>query len=142
MLAVSKFIPKGMGWIPDLPDPRDYTYRHKTVSDLLGEKLKRPRRRTLPASVHLRCGDDGESYFTDPDDQGSLNSSSACTVLSLVEYFERRVRGRTFEGSKRFLYKVTRYRQQKRLRVSGDTGVDLRTTLKELIQFGVPSEEV
>jgi C1A family cysteine protease len=62
-------------------------------------------------------------------------------VLGLVAYFERRVRGRTFEGSKLFLYKVTRNRLQKRFRVMGDTGADLRTTLKVLVQFGVPPEE-
>ena len=62
-------------------------------------------------------------------------------MLGLVEYFERRVRGRTFEGSTLFLYKVTRNRTQKRMRVMGDSGADLRTTLKVLVQFGVPPEE-
>jgi C1A family cysteine protease len=137
--AVSKFIPQGMGWIPDLPDPRDYTYRHKRVLPLL-HRLKRTSRKKLPDSVDLRCDDEGE-YFTPPVDQGPLNSSSACAAIGLVEYFERRVRGRTFEGSKLFLYKVTRNCLQKWLRVTGDTGADLRTTLKVLVRFGVPPEE-
>ncbi len=128
-----------MGWSPDLPDARDYTYRHDKVLKLL-RRLKRSRRKTLPNEVDLRRDDDGE-YFTPPEDQGPLNCSAACAVLGLVEYFERRVRGRTFEGSKLFLYKVTRNRLQKRLRVTGDTGADLRTTLKALVQFGVPPEE-
>ena len=129
-----------MGWIPDLPDARDYTCRHEEVVPLL-KRLKRSRRRKLPDEVDLRFGDEGEYFFTEPEDQGALNCSSTCAVLSVVEYFERRVRGRTFEGSKLFLYKVTRNRLQKWLRVTGDTGADLRTTLKALIQFGVPSEE-
>ncbi len=128
-----------MGWIPDLPNARDYTYRHDAVLHML-RSLKRSRRKTLPNEVDLRRDDDGE-YFTSPEDQGPLNCSATCAVLGLVEYFERRVRGRTFEGSKLFLYKVTRNRLQKRLRVMGDTGADLRTTLKVLVQFGVPSEE-
>jgi len=136
---VSKFIPKGIGWHPDLPDPRDYTYRHDEVLKLLCG-LKRTKRKTLPKHVDLRGDDEGE-YFTPPEDQGPLNCSAACAVLGLVEYFERRVRGRTFEGSRLFLYKVTRNRLHKRLRVMGDTGVDLRTTLKVLVQFGVPPEE-
>jgi C1A family cysteine protease len=136
---VSKFVPQGMGWIPDLPDARDYTYRHNKVLHLL-RRLKRSRRKTLPNQVDLRRDDEGE-YFTPPEDQGPLNCSSACAVLGLAEYFERRVRGRTFESSKLFLYKVTRNRLQKRLRVMGDTGADLRTTLKVLVQFGVPPEE-
>jgi C1A family cysteine protease len=138
-LAVSKFVPPAMGWIPDLPDARDYTYRHDEVLQLLG-RLKRSRRKTLPNEVDLRRDDDGE-YFSPPENQGPLNCSAACAVLGLVEYFERRVRGRTFEGSKLFLYKVTRNRLQKRLRVTGDTGADLRTTLKVLVHFGVPGEE-
>ncbi len=128
-----------MGWIPDLPDPCDYTYRHEAVLPLL-KGLKRSRRKNLPDKVDLRFGDEGEYFFTEPEDQGPLNCSSTCAVLSLVEYFERRVRGRTSEGSKLFLYKVTRNRLHKRLRVTGDTGADLRCTLKVLVQFGVPPE--
>ncbi|WP_419193677.1 C1 family peptidase [Kolteria novifilia] len=124
-----------MGWIPDLPDPRDYTHRQQDVHRRL-TKLKNLRRRRLPAAVDLRR-DEGGYYFTPPRDQGPLNASTAFAVLSLVEYFERRVCGRTFQGSSRFLYKVTR----NRLRMSGDTGADLRTTLKVLTQFGVPPEE-
>ena len=111
-LAVSKFVPQGMGWVPDLPDARDYTYRHDEVLQFL-RRLKRSRRKTLPNEVDLRRDEEGE-YFTPPEDQGPLNCSAACAVLGLVEYFERRVRGRTFEGSKLFLYKVARNRQQKR----------------------------
>jgi C1A family cysteine protease len=132
---VSNFIPQGLGWIPDLPDARDYTFRHPEVLPLL-LRLKRARRKTLPDEVDLRRDSEGE-YFTLPQDQGPLNSSSAFAVLSLVEYFERRIHGRTFDGSARFLYKVAR----NRLRKLGDTGADLRTNLKVLVQFGVPSEE-
>jgi C1A family cysteine protease len=128
-----------MGWIPDLPDPRDYTYRHEAIRPLL-ERLKRADHKKLPDEVDLRSDDEGE-YFSPPEDQGPLNCSSAFAVLSLVEYFERRVRGRTFEGSKLFLYKVTRNRLHKQRRVTGDTGADLRTTLKTLVEFGVPPEE-
>lgn len=124
-----------MGWIPDLPDARDYTWRHDAVLPLL-QRLKRPRRSTPPDEVDLR-GDGEAEYLTSPHDQGPLNCSAACAVLSLIEYFERRIRAHTFEGSKLFLYKVTR----NRLRLTGNTGVDLRTTFKVLVQFGVPMEE-
>lgn len=135
---MSKFIPQGMGWIPDLPDPRDYTYRHKEILPLL-QQLK-PSSGELPDEVDLRHGDEGEVFFTDVEDQGPLNSSTAFAVLSLMEYFERRVHGRTFDGSKLFLYKVTRNLRNKQARVTGDTGADLRTTLKALRRFGVPDE--
>lgn len=129
-----------MGWHPDLPDPRDYTFRHARVLPLLLTLLERTERNELPRQVDL-CRDEHGEYFTPPGDQGPLNCSCAFALLSLFEYFERRGRGRTFEGSRRFLYEVTRQRIHRRLRATGDTGADLRTTLKELVQFGVPSEE-
>ena len=143
---VSKFIPKGMGWIPDLPDPRDFTYRSSAVLPLLA-RLKRSQCNTLPDEVDLR-GDEEAEYFTAVEDQGPLNSSAAFAVLSLIEYFERRVNGQTFELSKLFLYKVTRNLRQKRPANSmgshsaDDTGADLRTTLKALTLVGAPPEEI
>lgn len=108
---MSHLIPHRLGWIPDLPDPRDYTLRHTAVLSLL-EQLKLSRQKPLPDFVDLRCDDEGE-YFTQPEDQGPINSSTAFAVLSLVEYFERRTLGRAFKRSKRFLYKVTRNLRQR-----------------------------
>lgn len=151
-------IPRGLGWIPDLPDPRDYTLRHKSVLLLL-DQLKQLPQECVPDFVDLRCDDEGK-YFTQPEDQGPIRSSAAFSVLSLVEYFERRTRGRAFRGSKRFLYKVTRNLRQRQPIVGhiqhpaylqqsptishsiGDTGADLRTTLQVLATIGVPSEEI
>ena len=42
-----------MGWIPDLPDPRDYTHGHEAVLPLL-KRLKRSQRKELPDEVDLR----------------------------------------------------------------------------------------
>lgn len=139
MLAVFSFIPQGMGWIPDLPDPRDYTYRHEAVASLL-ERLKSSPAASLPEEVDLRRDDDAV-YFSPPQDQGPLNCSASFAVLSLIEYFERRILGKTFDGSARFLYKITRKRRNKLYLVSGDTGADLRTTFKALLSTGVPPEE-
>ncbi len=137
---MSAFNPPGMGWLPDLPDPRDYTCRSEAVLPLL-KTLGRSSREGTPNEINLCQGDEGESFFSAPADQGMSNCSSTCAVLGLIEYFERRICGRTFDGSRRFLYKITRFRMQPRLRLIGDTGADLRTTLKMLVQFGVPSEE-
>jgi hypothetical protein len=85
-----------MGWIPDSPDPRDHTFRHEAVLALL-ERLELLRRKSLPNEVDLRRDDEGE-YFTPPEDQKPLNCSVAFAILSLVEYFERRVRGQNVRG--------------------------------------------
>ena len=136
---MSKFIPSGMGWRPDLPDPRDYTPWQKRVLPLL-RHLKRRRGKSYPKKVDIRRDADGD-YFTPPEDQGPLGCSSAWSVLSLIEYFERRCCGRTFEGSALFLYKVARNLARQQNRVTGDTGSDLRTTLKAVARFGVPGEQ-
>lgn len=150
---VTTFVPQGMGWLPDLPDARDYTFRHPQVLELLRALQAAPDASSAD-QVDLRCDCEGE-YFNEPRNQGSLNSSTAFAVLSLVEYFERRLHGRTFEGSARFLYKVTRNILQKRAclgepfhdahssawQLESDTGSDIRTALKVLTRFGVPPED-
>jgi hypothetical protein len=70
-----------MGWIPDLPDPRDYTFRHEAVLSLL-KRLKRPRRKSLPDAVDLRRDDECE-YFTESQNKGPLNCSSTFAPLVL-----------------------------------------------------------
>ena len=55
----------------------------------------------------------------------------------MLEYFERRAFGRHVDASRLFLYKVTR----DLMRVTGDTGAYLRTTMGSLALFGVPPEE-
>lgn len=134
---MAKFVPQGLGWIPDLPDPRDYTRGHNEIL-----RDRHPNNSgEIPDEVDLRYGDEGESFFTGVESQGLLNSSTAFAVLSLIEYFERR-EGRTFNGSKLFLYKVTRNLRSKKGNGGADTGADLRTTFKALIQFGVPPEDL
>jgi C1A family cysteine protease len=136
---MSKFIPQGMGWIPDLPDTRDFSVGHEAIQCLLRNLSPSPLTQ-VPDEVDLRFGDEGEIFLTEPHDQGHLQSSTAFAILSLVEYFERRVRARTFDGAALFLYKITRNLRNKQAKVSGDTGADLRTTCKALQQFGVPDE--
>lgn len=137
-----EFSPQGMGWIPDFPDPRDYIYQHPQVLPLL-RSLKQPTTQQVPREVDLRTGDEGEQFFSNAEHQGELNSSSAFAALSLVEYFERRILGKTFSGSKLFLYKVARnLRWDGAAQAEADVGIDLRTTLRALQRFGVPIEAI
>ena len=138
-IAMAKFVPRGFGWQPDLPDGRDYTFRHSEVQRLI-LKLPPMLESEQPDSVDLRCDCDAE-YFAEVDDQKELNASSAFSALASVEYFERRIAGRTYDGSRLFLYQATRHRIAKAGRELADSGADLRTTLKVLNQVGVPPEE-
>jgi C1A family cysteine protease len=128
-----------MGWIPDLPDPRDFTFSNHAVLSQL-RRLNRSLGKTSPPAIDLRADSEG-MYFSTPPDQGPLNCSSAFAVLSLTEYFERRIKGKTFDGSCLFLYKVTRNRIGRGPRAVSDSGADLRSTIKAMLHFGVPPEE-
>ena len=129
-----------MGWIPDPPDPRDFTLRHDAILSRL-RRLTRGPQKKLPDRVDLCRGDEGEFFFLETFDQGKLNSSSTFAVLSLFEYFERRIRGRTFEGSNLFLYQVACKYSQTRSVQASDSGTDLRTAIRIFRQFGVPPED-
>ena len=122
---------RGMGWVRSLPDLRDYLPSTQSVSEKLGQ-LRRPltAQSERPAEVDLR------EYFPAVYDQQQLNTSAVQACVGLVEYFERRAKGKTIEPSRLFLYMVAR----KLLGWKGDTGVDLRSVLKVMKTFGIPEE--
>ena len=138
---------QGMGWLPDLPDIRDFNSETNEVSSKLKslgqtESIKdmlvrvsneKPKKAPLPipASKDLRL------FFSPIEDQLNLGSCTAHAGVGLVEYFERRAYGKHIDASRLFLYKVTR----NLLFWTGDTGAYLRTTMKALTLFGIPPEE-
>ncbi len=121
---------RGMGWIPDYPDFRDYTEETEEVRSVLGV-AKGIKAKSLPASVDLR------EWCSPVEDQGSLGSCTAHAGTGLIEYYERKAFGRHIDASRLFLYKVTR----NLMKMKGDTGAYLRTTMGAMVLFGVPPEE-
>jgi C1A family cysteine protease len=119
----------GMGWIPDYPDFRDYTEKTKEVKSVLGS-TGLDRRRGLPPSVDLR------EWCSPIEDQGMLGSCTAHAGVGVIEYYERKSFGRHIDASRLFLYKVTR----NLMKMKGDTGAYLRTTMGAMVLFGVPPE--
>ncbi|HEX5169360.1 MAG TPA: C1 family peptidase [Cyclobacteriaceae bacterium] len=137
---------KGMGWLRDMPDFRDYNINtelddvsknriskgvKRSVKKMADELnvLKAPA--TLPASVNL------VAWFSPVEDQSSLGSCTANAGVGIVEYFERRAFGHHLDASRLFLYKATR----NLLNWTGDTGAYLRTTMEALTVFGVCPEK-
>ena len=120
----------GMGWLPDYPDLRDYTEKTEGVRKVLGptglSKVK-----GLPASVDLR------QWCSPVEDQKSLGSCTANAGVGVIEYYERKSFGRYTNASRLFLYKVSR----NLMKMSGDTGAFLRTTMGAMVLFGTPPEE-
>ena len=119
------------GWLPPTPDSRDYSPSHPKVMEL-GDKLGlRQEEDGLPFSVDLR------QWCTPIEDQGYIGSCTAQAAVSIVEYFQKKAFGKYFNGSRRFVYKMTRKLSQE----EGDCGAQLRRALGALAIFGVPDEK-
>jgi C1A family cysteine protease len=120
----------GMGWIPDYPDIRDYTENTEEIKSML-KKSYYSRSKKLVERVDLR------EWCSDIEDQGMLGSCTAHAGVGLIEYYERKCFGKHIEASRLFLYKVTR----NLMKLKGDTGAYLRTTIGAMVLFGVPPEK-
>jgi C1A family cysteine protease len=128
---MSHFEPRGLGWLPSLPDFRDFA-ADAAPADAWLEQLRAAGASPSPRSTSVDLRD----YFVDVDDQLSLNSSTAHACAGLVEYFERRAHGRLLRPSRLFLYQNT----LKLAGLTGNAAVDLRTTLKAMVRCGLPPE--
>ncbi len=123
----------GTGWIPPMPDLRDYTPETKEIVQIvkkLGIKENKIPK-ALPSSVDLR------QWCSPVENQGSLGSCTANAAAGVIEYYERRAHGKHINASRLFIYKATR----DLMRVTGDTGAWLRNTMGALTLTGVAPEK-
>ena len=122
----------GTGWLPPLPDLRDYT---ESMGDIpkMAEKLgiSQKSKVSLPTSVDLR------EHFSPVENQLNIGSCTAHAAIGVVEYVQKRAYGNHIEGSRLFVYKVTR----NLMGVTGDTGGWLRNTMGALALCGVAPEK-
>lgn len=124
----------GTGWLPPLPDLRDYTDAEPEIAPMakkLGLAATKKSQPAIPASVDLRA------WCSPVENQKGLGSCTAHAGVGVVEYFQRRAFGKHIEGSRLFVYKATRNLMQ----VTGDTGAWLRNTMGALSLCGVPDEK-
>lgn len=123
----------GTGWLPPLPDLRDYTDEHLMIAPIVKQLAPHPAKRIkgLPSNVDLRAD------FPRVENQGSINSCSAHAAMGLVEYSERRSSGKYIGGSRLFVYKTAR----DLMGVVGDTGAYLRDSMGAIVMFGLPPEK-
>jgi len=127
-----------LGWIPDLPDFRDYSMmrfapdkKSKPESDdNFLFQLKKTLQKEIPSKVDLT------QYCSEVEQQGDIGSCTAHAGISLVEYYEKRNYGSFVPASRLFLYKVTR----NFMKLTGDTGANPRSTMAAMVLFGTPPE--
>jgi len=124
---MTDFSPHGLGWQPDLPDPRDWTVGAEEAAAYLGDL---PPKTARPERVDWR------EYCGEPVDQRQLRASSAFACAGLLQYFERRASGKLIEPSPMFVYKTARRLSH----FEGNSPVGLRTAWKAVVRFGAPPE--
>jgi C1A family cysteine protease len=139
---------KGKGWRKDFPDFRDNTPSTtklspkqeargavKPVSEVLKGLLDNASRRSRTATLSSKT--DLRQWCSPIEDQGQLGSCTAHAGVGLYEYFERRAFGKYIDGSRLFLYKVSR----NLLKWEADDGAYLRTTMGAMAMFGIVPEK-
>lgn len=148
----------GLGYHPDLPDWRDFnTFADTETSQMERKKIERIRaflakkRKTVSVGDSLRhagrsatepsvkrfhLGDDSGFPLPPVEDQGRFQSCTANAVISMVEFLFHACTGEQRDFSRHFLYHNTR----RLLGWEGDSGGQIRATIKALRVFGVLPE--
>jgi len=134
---------RGLGWLRDYPDWRDYSPTSRDLTPPTGED------RTVPQLLNqvgvqepkpqsdLKPDVDLRDRFSPIEDQRHLGSCTANAGAGILEYFELNAKGRYLDASRLFLYKATR----DLMGATGDTGAFLRNTMQAMVTFGVCPEQ-
>lgn len=107
-----------LGWIPDVPDQRDLTYK-------VGKPM------ILPLSVDLR------SQMPPVYDQGDLGSCTANAIAAAFEYSQVKGGRADFMPSRLFIYYEERKMEGT---IESDAGAMIRDGVKAINKIGVVSE--
>ncbi len=111
----------GYGWVPDLPDRRDFLYG-----------AVRPVPAVLPPSVDLR------SICSPVENQGQLGSCTANALVGALEFLERKDKVPFVDLSRLFIYFNERVIEHS---AKSDSGAMLRDGMKTLAKQGVCTEK-
>jgi C1A family cysteine protease len=123
--------PAGTGWLPPMPDLRDYPTFHPEIKAFNRKLGLSGTKKARSTSVDLR------QWCSRLRTSSAWDRAQPTAGAGVVEYYERRAFGNHIEASRLFLYKTTRNLMQ----VEGDTGAWLRATMGSLVLFGVPAEK-
>jgi len=127
----------GLGWVPDLPDIRDFFPGQESFNAESKETQEFFKKKKLlddsGAGTSTIIPDDDFSII---EDQDTLGSCTANAAVGLIEYYQKKTQGKYIDMSRLFLYKATR----NLMGVTNDTGAHLRTTMLAMRLFGSPPE--
>ncbi len=125
----------GTGWLPPMPDMRDYTAEHEKIAPMIAQMgigaLKGDAAPKLTANV------DSRASCSEIRNQGALGSCTAHAACAMLEYCENRAFSKHIDVSRLYVYKTSR----DLLQVTGDTGAWLRTAMAALVLLGAPPEK-
>jgi len=131
------------GWLPDMPDFRDYTIASPEIANVLAaadiknNPVTKKGALKAESALKIAATADLRAWCSPIENQGAIGSCTANAGIGMMEYFQRRAFGLHLDGSRLFLYKVTR----NLLQWTGDTGAFLRTTMKAMAGFGICPEQ-
>lgn len=109
------------GWVPDLPDHRDYLYNQLQAVPP-----------SLPLSMDLR------PLCSPVEDQGQLGSCTGNALAGALEFLEQKSRSPFTDLSRLFIYYNERVIEHS---VKSDSGAQIRDGVKTLAKQGVCSEK-
>jgi len=121
MSSITKRSPKWYGWLPDLPDQRDFLY-----------SAVAPVRAVLPQRVDLR------RKCSPIENQGSLGSCTANALVGALEFLEIKHGAKFVDLSRLFVYYNERVIEGT---VKQDSGAYIRDGVKSLAKLGVCPED-
>jgi C1A family cysteine protease len=118
----SKTKKSGYGWMPDVPDQRDYLYR-----------AVRRAPAKLPSSTDLR------PLCSSVEDQGQLGSCTANALAGALEFLEKKDKVAFADLSRLFIYYNERAIEHT---IKSDSGAMIRDGIKTLAKQGVCPEKI
>jgi C1A family cysteine protease len=142
-----KYIPK-YGWVPDIPDHRDYQYSDlRKKMEEIAEKEKETaspiRKRTITTVDNIQIPTpplpfvDLRSTDSPIFDQGNLGSCTGNALAGALQFFEKKDKVPYIELSRLFVYYDERVAENT---INIDSGAQLRDGIKTLAKLGVCSE--
>jgi len=120
--AITQRLPQWYGWLPDLPDQRDFFYAKTFRIPAL-----------LPAKVDLRA------QCPPVENQGQLGSCTANALVGALEFLELKAQQQLVDLSRLFVYYNERVIEHS---TKHDAGAMLRDGIKSLAKQGVCPESI